>query len=679
MKTTVLWRGAVAGLAIATVTTARALSMTPVLLPVSNGILTLGEWNNNFSGALSVANEYNVPLLVFYGGLSCGKCEELQRACLTDEFLDWQQQHKMLMVFTTNNSLGNASAFSKPQDSTGFPFIAVYWNRDGVAPERDTELYRTFNGRNGEMLVKGGSLADQLIGSIESVVGAYDFSKEPDISARAEVLYSEPVTTKTRYDLKLFTGIDASSSLPPQKVYNLSESTQPKLVKVSGKLPSGVKLKYADGAVVLSGAAKSAGSYQYAFSIQQRRNGLLHVGPTILLNFTVAAANDAALGGCAMLGQAIKASVPLFVDESSGKVMKGVLEFTASARGKVKAKYLGLSAGKTTFSGAWKEIEGCTAKTSLAANGMSLSLEMGGNGLFSAVLSGSGLPTPLTSLSGLRVGSGAFAAAFAGSYTVSLAETSAQSDTGCGYLFIKNITPAGKVQWNGMLGNGKTISGSGFAMLDSTGCGAVAVFKFATRDYVTAALKISPDNPALRDQRAVIACEGTVPRWAHHVAPVVVHDCAVRGSWYPKKLALDECCMTQFFDTTLELSAVTDGFASEGLGVVTFAPKADVKVTATSMSLAERSPDVKLKFAKANGTFKGSMKVTFASGPKTVKFAGVAIPGWHDCSCSPIDVSDPFHIDKSQPFAIGAAWFADSEGGVATSRGFTVKIDEKAF
>ena len=679
MKAMAMLRGVVAGLALVAATTARALSMTPTLLPVSNGILTLGEWSNNFNGALSVANEYGVPLLVFYGGLSCGRCEELQRACLTDEFLAWQGQHKMLMVFTTNNSLGNASAFSKPQDSTGFPFIAVYWNKDGVAPQKDTELYRTFNGRDGEMLVKGGTLAAQLIGSIEAVAGDYDFSIVPDIAARAEVLYSEPVTTKTRYDLQLFTGIDASSVLPPQTVYNLSESTQPKLVKVSGKLPAGVKLKYADGAVVLSGAPKSAGTSQYAFSIQQRRNGVLHVGPNILLNFAIAAANDSAQGGCAMLGQAIKATVPLFVDESAGKAMKGVLEFTASARSKVKAKYLGLSTGKTTFSGAWEEIEDGKAKALLEAKGMSLALEMGGDGSFNAVLSGPDLPAPLMSLGGLRVGAGAFASAFAGSYTVSLGETSAQSGTGCGYLFIKNITPAGKVQWSGMLGNGQPVSGSGFAMLDSTGCGAVTAFKFATKDYVTAALKICPENPALRDQRAVVACEGTIPRWAHHAAPMAIHDCAVHGSWYPKTLALDECCMAQFFDTTLELSAVTDGFASEGLGAVTATPKADVVVTADKLSLFERSSDVKLKFTQKSGTFKGSMTVTFASGPKTVKFAGVAIPGWHDCGCTPIDTSDPFHIDESQPFAIGTAWFADTEGGVATSRGFTVRIDEKAF
>ena len=680
MKVTVMWRSMVAGLVLAATTSARAaLSMTPTLLPVSTDILTLGEWSDNFNGALSVADEYRIPLLVFYGGLSCGRCEELQRACLTDEFLAWQRQHKMLMVFTINNSHGNASGFSKPEESTGFPFIAVYWNRDGLAPQKDTELYRTFNGRDGEMLVKGGSLASQLIGSIEAVVGAYDFSNEPDISARAEVLYSEPVTTKTYYDLKLFTGVDLSSVLPPQKVYNLAGSTKPTLRKISGKLPAGVKLSYTGGAITLSGAAKKAGAYQYTFSIQQRRNGVLHVGPSIMFDFTIVAVNDASQGGCAMLGKAIKATVPLFAEESAGKAMRGVLEFSASARNRIKARYMGLSSDKTLFSGEWTEVSDGVAKASLAAKGMRLALEMDSDGSFSAILSGAGLQVPLASLDGLKVGAGAFATAFAGKYTISLAETSDQSGTGCGFLCIKSITSSGKVQWNGTLGNGQKVSGSSFAMLDSTGCGAVAVFKFARRDYVAVELKICPDNPALRDRRAVVAGEGTIPKWAHHVAPVSVHDCVVRGSCYPRGLALDEWCMAQFFDTALELGAVSDGFTSERLGVVTSAPTVGVTVMADRLLLAGKSRDIKFTFSRANGTFKGSMKVMFAAGTKTVNFSGVVIPGWHDCGCAPIDISDPFHIDESQPFAIGAGWFADSEGGGETTRGFTVKIDGKVY
>ena len=210
------------------------LSQTAVLLPVSKGVLTPGEWNSNFRGALAVADAYRVPLLVFFGGLSCGKCEDLQRACLTDEFLAWQNSHKMLMVFTTHNGNGDASGFARPEKSIGYPFLAVYWNRNGSAPAKNSDYYRTFNGRNGEMLVKGGSLAEQLIGSIESVVGEYDFSSLPDISARAEWLYQNPVTTRVSYDVDLFTGLDAAGALAPQVVYNLKGSTKPKLKKVSG-------------------------------------------------------------------------------------------------------------------------------------------------------------------------------------------------------------------------------------------------------------------------------------------------------------------------------------------------------------------------------------------------------------------------------------------------------------
>ncbi|MBQ6008078.1 MAG: hypothetical protein IJL17_06035 [Kiritimatiellae bacterium] len=677
MRLRVTWRGAIAGLLLVVAATARALSMSPTLLPVSDDILTLGEWNSNFNGARAVADRYRVPLLVFYGGLSCGKCEELQRACLTDEFLAWQREHKMLMVFTTNNSHGDASGFAKPQESSGFPFIAVYWNRDGQAPQKDTELYRRFNGRDGEMLVKDGTLAGQLIGSIEAVAGAYDFSSLPDISGRAEELYSEPVTTKTHYDIRLFAGFDVSSAWAPQKVYNVVGSAKPKLKKISGTLPKGIRLALVDGALVLSGKAKKAGAYRYEFSIQQRRNDVLHAGPPIVLAFDVIAVNDASQGGCAMLGRALKATVPLFADETAGKAMKGVIELSTTARNRIKARYMGLSGRKPTFIGEWTDIVDGTAKASLAASGKKLVLEMGGNGALRAVLSDPDLSAPLTSLDGLKVGPGTFAAAFAGSFTASLAETSAESGTGCGYLFIKKVLPSGKVQWGGMLGNGRTISGTAFAMTDAKGRGAVAVFKYTAKDYVAAALTIRPNSSEPTVQRAVVACEGTVPRWAHVVAPVSVHDCEVRGSRWSKGLALDECCLAQFFETALELSAVTDGFTSEVMGPVTSAPSVGVQVTADTIKLAGKSSDVKLSFSKAKGVFKGSMKVTFASGAKTVKFAGVAIPGWHDCGCAPIDASDPFHVDVSRPFAVGAAWFADRTGGAAATRGFTVKIDEK--
>ena len=515
-----------AALTIAT-TAAGALSRSATLLPVSSGVLTLGEWNHNFSGALAVADAYNVPLVVFYGGVSCGKCEDLQMACLSDEFAAWQSSHRMLMVFTTNNSQGDASGFAKPPDSTGYPFIAVYWNRDGTVPAKNSEYYRTFTGRDGEMLVQGGTLAAQLIGSIESVAGQYDFSSSPDISAHAEILYADPVTTRTAYEVKLFTGFDAADALAPQAVYNLKGTAKPKIKKVSGSLPSGVRFVYEDGVLSLSGSAKRAGACTYVFSIQQKRNGVLHVGPDISISFNVALANDAAQGGCAMLGRALKATIPLLASGGDGRVA-GVLEFSATARGRVKAKYTGLSREKATFSGAWAGIDGGTASASLASGSRSLYLELDGSGRFKAALAGAAEAAALESPDGIRLGVGTYASAFAGAYAVGMTGQSGDgSDSGS--VSIDKILPSGKVKWKWMLGNGKKVSGSAVAALDEEGYCVVPVFKTSSKSYVSALLEVRGAGASADSRGAVEAYGGTKAIWGYAPYPEAIHECTVQG------------------------------------------------------------------------------------------------------------------------------------------------------
>ena len=487
------------------------LSQTATLLPVSKGALTLGEWNSNFAGALAAADAYHVPLLVFFGGVSCGKCEELQRACLTDEFLAWQNGHKMLMVFTTHNGTGNASGFAKPVNPISFPYLAVYWNRNGSAPAKNSEYYRTFLGLDGEMLVKGGGLAEQLIGSINSVAGEYDFSSLPDISARAEMLYQDPVTTRLSYAVDLFTGLDAADALSPQTVYNLKGNTKPVLKKVSGKLPTGVKLRYEDGKVVLSGKAKKAETCTYVFSIQQKRNGVLYAGPEIAIAFNVVSASDVSQGGCAMLDRVFKATVPILSEGEDGRAVAGVLELATTARNRVRAKYTNLSRAKASFSGTWSAIAEGTAQTTLTAADKRLVLEIASDGRIKAVLSDPSLPAPLESPDGLKVGVGSHAAAFVGAYVVSLAGTSG-GDTDNGYINIKKITAVGKVNWNGVLGNGRKISGSAYAMQDVDGCCIVPIFKVKAKDYVTGVLKIRRDASA-GEQSEVSPYEGTKVDW----------------------------------------------------------------------------------------------------------------------------------------------------------------------
>ena len=466
------------------------LSLSPTLLPVSNGELRLGEWNSNFDGARSIADELHIPLVVFFGGLSCGKCEVLQNACLSDEFLFWQNEHRMLMVFVTNNSRGNASGFAKPDNSTGYPFIAVYWNRDGTVPEKGGERYSVFNGRDGEMPAKGGTLASQLIRSIEAVVSGYDFSSAPDISARAELLYSDPVTTRLSYEVKLFTGLDAASALAPQTVYNLKGDSTPKLKKLSGSLPSGVRLIYSKGAIAFSGSAKSPGTFMYSFSIQQKRNGVLYAGPAISVIFDVAAADDVSKGGCAMLGKAFKATVPLFAAAENGRRANGTLELSATVRGKVTARYTGLSRDKLSFSGTWTAIDSGVASAVIAPRGKSatLLLWLSGDGGIVAALSDSAQGTDLASPEGLKVCTGLDASAFAGEHSTSLGDAT----EGSAFLSVTKIAANGKANWKGRLEDGKSVSGNAVAMLDGNGCCIVHIFKVAAKYGVSEVLRIRP-------------------------------------------------------------------------------------------------------------------------------------------------------------------------------------------
>ena len=156
---------------------ASALIVPEDILPSSTGSIVLGEWNKNFDHGREIADSQNIPMVVFYGGLSCGACESLQKACLTEEFLTWQAKKKIVFIFTKDNTRGDAAGFAKPTiGEKGFPYIAIYWNRDGKKPAKNSDYYIAFAGRDGNMPAKGGTLASQLIRSIDSIAGAYPYA-----------------------------------------------------------------------------------------------------------------------------------------------------------------------------------------------------------------------------------------------------------------------------------------------------------------------------------------------------------------------------------------------------------------------------------------------------------------------------------------------------------------------
>lgn len=153
---------------------AQALQIESTLLSVSEGNIVPGVWNSNYDAGRTYADTYHVPLLVFYGGASCGNCTELQKACLTQDFLNWQALYKPVMIYTTSSS--GAMSFAKPEGSNGIPYVGIYWNRDGNKPAKGSEYYKTFTGRAGTMLAGGATLQAQLIASLNMVISGYVYN-----------------------------------------------------------------------------------------------------------------------------------------------------------------------------------------------------------------------------------------------------------------------------------------------------------------------------------------------------------------------------------------------------------------------------------------------------------------------------------------------------------------------
>lgn len=485
----------------------------------------------------------------------------------------------------------------------------------------------------------------------------------------------KPTLSRWDYEIPMFATFDAAGAMDAQTVYNVNAG---KIVvkKVSGALPSGVKLVCENGRVALSGSAKKPGTYSYTFTLQQKKGGELEIGPEITMTFVVADA----VGGNSMMDKALKATLPLYETEGDKLVVKGVLNFSTTAKNRIFAKYVGLSRKKISFKGIWRSAQEGTARAEFSAKtGQTLHLALDQAGRLRAEFLDPDNGPGFSSGDGLRVGVDSFASVFSGYYTVSLVEAMADDPAGHGYLIVKSIGSDGKAKWSGMLANGVSVSGTSHVMLDEGGCAVLPVFVYRPKDYLSGVFRIRANGGTLYLPRAVKEVEGTTVRYSHYVPPSSTHDCIARGSWYDKQSALDDCCYLQFGGKELHLSAQTVGFSSELYGSDVSTPSGDVLVLPDALRLTEKDPDLKLTFSNSKGVFGGSMKLLFGARRVSAKFKGVVVPGWHDCHCEVPNPEDPFAIDLSQPFAVGALWFSDKVGGKAVKRGFAVKIDEKGM
>ncbi|MBO6166820.1 MAG: hypothetical protein J6P13_00525 [Kiritimatiellae bacterium] len=190
-----------------------SLKYTKDVMPsdgVAAGSPVPGEWNSDFVSVKAAAEAESRPMVSFIGRAGCGCCNNLtENAINAEEFRAWAQERKIYMAYvhmpkvipnTQTAIYEPAQSFYKnPEKATGkwlvagFPGIAVYW------PKQDgTTVKSVFMGRDGYMPAGAGSLAKQLIDSVELTIGdwkAYDGGKFTVGATAGDRLEAEEFTT----------------------------------------------------------------------------------------------------------------------------------------------------------------------------------------------------------------------------------------------------------------------------------------------------------------------------------------------------------------------------------------------------------------------------------------------------------------------------------------------------
>lgn len=136
----------------------------------TSGPIVAGEWNTQYQAGLDYAKAHDCPIVLFWANPGCGNCEKLEKACNTDEFVNWRKERKFVLIF----AYGGAAEKAVAKNSTGkFPYIYVNWPGHG-----EKRFSGIANGMPAQSWTKGDgtvskTLAAKFIASIELVTAGY--------------------------------------------------------------------------------------------------------------------------------------------------------------------------------------------------------------------------------------------------------------------------------------------------------------------------------------------------------------------------------------------------------------------------------------------------------------------------------------------------------------------------
>lgn len=429
--------------------------------------------------------------------------------------------------------------------------------------------------------------------------------------------------------------------------------------KISGALPSGIKLTYdkTANAMVIAGVPTKAGVYTAVYQVTEKRGAKSVPGLTVNLTMTV---KDTAkeVNGTIAKSRSFN-NIMVIADDGEAKRLAGLLTVTVPLTGKVTASYQ-CAAGKISLNAkSWSAADE-TAKTvsadlSSAKAGYRMAVTVAEDGKLELSLTDPQFDSELTAtVNEFAWSKSNSAAAWQGYYTVDLPVTAREgcemAATGDAYLTLKMNTVsaynAGKVTYAGMLPDGKAVSGTAvLAELNDEGDAPLPVFWRSTSDVFGAVLAIHPNAKEKHlDDRWSVQAEGGCEIYWNHAATQTADagfTCLFDafGTYYDANEAF-EAAELPFFVATGTLAASSVYGAA---GLVTPAVLV-VSEKAITVSRANANPEkITLTLNRSTGIVSGGFNIPFENRNVSAKWKGVLLPGCDD-----------------KPFINGACWFNDT-------------------
>lgn len=425
------------------------------------------------------------------------------------------------------------------------------------------------------------------------------------------------------------------------------------LKKLSGKIPSGIKIGYdaSAPAMTITGVPTKADVCEVVYQVIETRNGKKVEGLTVTLSFVVTDVTKEGPGGEPAINPAVAKSrtfknLPVYKTEGDRRTgLAGLLQVTIPPTGKASAKFTGLD-GTTSFSAkSWSSVglNGVLGVTLTdKKRGRTLIVEAEKDGLIGAELAGDEDVNGCVAVSDGKAWSKANPATdWKGYYTVALKSKEILSEDeediaprGDGYLTLKmdssSACNSGTFKVAGKLPNGTAVSCS-MVLAREDGVGVLPVFKAASKDAIAAAVTILP-NAEAEGVRRCVTSEGLFDGyWWHKDKAGASYEVGfgLYGSYYDKTEDLGGCCAEYFGKTELAFYAEKTGLA-------------DIKVGADTITVADqRGSKLTCKLARATGIVTG--KFIHPGLDKSVSYSGIVVNGWGDeCGCGPADVYLPF-------------------------------------